>query len=216
MRCRAGPRRAPVGRWRFSVSTRVMGAGRAVVEALEAEGVDRIYCLPGSHVLEIYDALAECPAITLVTCKLEGSISLMADVQGRLTGGPGVCLVTAGPGAANSLPGVAQASPAASPLVHVSGAVPLDRTREAFHGVDDPDFTLRLFRDVTKWSVRAERIEAIPDLFARALPLARSGRPGPVHIEIPRESNTGRHLISGRPAPVPAYRRLPVPPRPPP
>src|SRR3989304_2666932 len=122
MRCRAGPRRAPVGRWRFSVSTRVMGAGRAVVEALEAEGVDRIYCLPGSHVLEIYDALAECPAITLVTCKLEGSISLMADVQGRLTGGPGVCLVTAGPGAANSLPGVAQAYTAASPLVPVVGA----------------------------------------------------------------------------------------------
>src|SRR3972149_6140933 len=108
MRCRAGPRRAPVGRWRVSVSTRVMGAGRA-------EGVDRIYCVPGSHVLEIYDALAECPAITLVTCKLEGSISLMADVQGRLTGGPGVCLVTAGPGAANSLPGVAQAYTAAAP-----------------------------------------------------------------------------------------------------
>src|SRR3972149_5508576 len=209
MRCRAGPRRAPVGRWRVSVSTRVMGAGRA-------EGVDRIYCVPGSHVLEIYDALAEGPAITLVTCKLEGSISLVADCQGRLTGGPGVCLVTAGPGAANSLPGVAQAYTAASPLIHVSGAVPLDRTREAFHGVDDPDFTLRLFRDVTKWSVRTERIEAIPDLFAPPLPLARSGRPGPVHIEIPRESNTGRHLISWRPRPVPAHRRPPVPPRPPP
>lgn len=192
----------------------VMGAGRAVVEALRAEGVDRIYSLPGSHVLEIYDALADCPAIRLLTCKLESSISLMADIHGRLTGEPGVCLVTAGPGAANSLPGVAQAYDAASPLVHISGAVPLDGAREAFHGVDDPDFTLRMFRDVTKWSVRAERIEAIPEIFARAFQVARGGRPGPVHIEIPRESNTGRHLIASRPAPVPPYRRRPVAARP--
>ncbi len=197
------------------MSGRVMGAGRAVAEALQTEGVDRIYCLPGSHVLEIYDALADCPAIRLLTCKLEGSISLMADIHGRLTGEPGVCLVTAGPGAANSLPGVAQAYDAASPLVHISGAVPLDGAREAFHGVDDPDFTLRMFRDVTKWSVRAERIEAIPEIFARAFQVARGGRPGPVHIEIPRESNTGRHLITSRPAAVPPYRRLAGAARPP-
>ncbi len=192
------------------MAERVMGAGRAVVDALQAEGVDRIYCLPGSHVLEIYDALAECPGIRLVTCKLESSISLMADIHGRLTGEPGVCLVTAGPGAANSLPGVAQAYDAASPLVHISGAVPLDGAREAFHGVDDPDFTLRMFRDVTKWSVRAERIEAIPEILARAFQTARAGRPGPVHIEIPRETNTSRHLIASRPAPVPPYRQLAV------
>lgn len=194
---------------------RVMDAGRAVVEALQAEAVDRIYCLPGSHVLEIYDALAECPAIRLVTCKLESSVALMADIHGRLTGQPGVCLVTAGPGAANSLPGVAQAYAAASPLIHISGAVPLDGAREAFHGADDPDFTLRMFRDVTKGSVRVERIEAIPESFARAFQLARSGRPGPVHIEIPRETNTSRHLISARRAPVPPYRRLAVAGRPP-
>lgn len=190
-----------------------MGAGQAVVEALQAEGVDRIYCLPGSHVLEIYDALAECPGIGLVTCKLESSISLMADIHGRVTGAPGVCLVTAGPGAVNSLPGVAQAYDAASPLIHISGAVPRDGAREAFHGVDDPDFTLRIFRDATKWSVRVERVEAIPDIFARAFQTARSGRPGPVHVELPRETNTSRHLISSRPATVPPYRRLPANPR---
>lgn len=192
---------------------RVMGAGQAVVEALQAEGVDRIYCLPGSHVLEIYDALAESPAIRLVTCKLESSISLMADIHGRLTGEPGVCLVTAGPGAVNSLAGVAQAYASASPLIHISGAVPLDGGRETFHGVDDPDFTLNMFRDVTKWSVRVGRQDALPEIFAHAFHTARSGRPGPVHIEIPRETNTSRHLISARPAPVPPYRRLPVAPR---
>ena len=187
-----------------------MGAGRAVVEALQAEGVDRIFCLPGSHVLEIYDALADCPAIRLVTCKLESSISLMADIHGRLTGEPGVCLVTAGPGAVNSLSGVAQAYASTSPMIHISGAVPLAGAREAFHGVDDPDFTLRMFRDVTKWSARVERIEDVPEVLARAFHLARSGRPGPVHIEIPRESTTGRHLIAARPAPVPPYRRRTV------
>ncbi len=184
-------------------------AGQAIVEALKGEGVDRVYCLPGSHVFQVYDALRDEPSIKLVTCKLESSTSIMADMHGRLTGRAGVCLVTAGPGAANSLAGVAQAYSAASPVIHISGAVPLEAGREAFHGVDDPDFVLDMYRKVTKWSVRAERIEDIPSIMAKAFKVALSGRPGPVHIEIPRETNTSRCMIQSEPAVIDPYRPEP-------
>ena len=84
-------------------------SGKAIIEALKAEGVERVFGLVGSHVLEIYDALADEPSIRHITVKHETAASGMADAYGRLTGKPGVALVTAGPGATNSLTGVAQA-----------------------------------------------------------------------------------------------------------
>ena len=87
--------------------------GQAVVEALKAEGVEKVFCVPGNHLHQFYDALRQEPSITLITCKQEPNASLMADAYGRLTGRPGICLLTAGPGGANSLAGVAQAFGAA-------------------------------------------------------------------------------------------------------
>jgi len=162
-------------------------SGAAVVEALQAEGVDIVFGLVGSHVLEIYDALADAPEIRHVTVKHEGGASRMADAYGRLTGKPGVVVVTAGPGATNSLTGVAQAYMAASPMVHISGAVPRKASYESFHGVDKEDFLVRTFAEVTKWSVSIQRPEDIPSVLARAFAIARSGRPGPVHVEIPQD-----------------------------
>lgn len=191
-------------------------AGHIVVDALVKEGVRRLYCLPGSHLLPFYDALRETPSIRLVTCKQEPNASLMADAHGRLTGEPGVCLLTAGPGGANSIAGVAQAYGAASPMVHVTGSVPLDAAREAFHGVDDPDFLVDMFRKVTKWSVRVRRIEDVSGVMAKAFRIARSGRPGPVHVEIPRLGDYSPHLLQEEPIPMPEYEPEPteaVPPR---
>jgi len=74
-------------------------AGEIVVDALQREGVRRIFCTPGSHVMPFYDGLRKAPSIELVTCKQEPNTSLMAEPYGRITGAPGVCLVTAGPGA---------------------------------------------------------------------------------------------------------------------
>lgn len=161
-------------------------SGAAIVEALKAEGVAHIFGLVGSHVLEIYDALADEPSIRHITVKHETAASGMADAYGRLTGKPGVVLVTAGPGATNSLTGVAQAYVSASPLIHISGAVPTGASYESFHGADKPDFLVRMFTEITKWSVSIERPEDIPHVFARAFAIATSGRPGPVHIEIPQ------------------------------
>jgi acetolactate synthase-1/2/3 large subunit len=181
-------------------------AGQAVVEAFVKENVKKVFCLPGSHILQFYDALRDAPSIDLITCKMEPNVSLMADAYGRLTGEPGVCLLTAGPGAANSIAGVAQAYGAASPVVHVTGSVPLGASREAFHGVDDPEFLVEMFKRVTKWSVRVRRLEEIPGIMAQAFRIARSGRPGPVHVEFPRLSDYAPHILQAEPAEVPAYK----------
>jgi acetolactate synthase-1/2/3 large subunit len=187
-----------------------MHAGEAVAEALREEGVERVYSVPGSHIHPIYDGMSRVSTIRMVTCKQEPNVSLMADAYGRLTGKPGVCLVTAGPGCINSMAGVAQAYGAASPMVHISGAVPLKADREAFHGVDDPAFIYEMFKKITKWSARVERIEDIPGVLAKAFHIARSGRPGPVHVELPRLSDYSEFILQEARAVLPAYQTLPT------
>jgi acetolactate synthase I/II/III large subunit len=187
-----------------------MHAGEAVAEALRVEGVERVYSVPGSHVHPIYDGLSRTQSIRLITCKQEPNVSLMADAYGRLTGKPGVCVVTAGPGGLNSMAGVAQAYGAASPLVHIGGAVPLKADREAFHGVDDPAFVHDMFKKITKWSVRVERLADIPEIMAKAFHVARSGRPGPVHVELPRLSDYSEYILQEERAALPPYQPLPT------
>ena len=189
---------------------RPMHAGEAVAEALRAEGVRKVYSVPGSHIHPIYDGLSRVESIQLVTCKQEPNVSLMADAYGRLTGAPGVCVVTAGPGSLNSAAGVAQAYGAASPMVHIAGAVPLKADLEAFHGVDDPAFVHEMFRHITKWSARVERIADIPDAMAKAFHIARSGRPGPVHVELPRLTDYSEYILQEEPAVLPEYTALPT------
>ena len=187
-----------------------MHAGEAVAEALRGEGVETVYSVPGSHIHPIYDGLSRVKSIRLVTCKQEPNVSLMADAYGRLTGKPGVCIVTAGPGGLNSMAGVAQAYGAASPMVHIGGAVPLKADMEAFHGVDDPAAVNKMFKHITKWSVRLERFEDIPQVMARAFHMARSGRPGPVHVELPRLSDYSEYLLQEKPVMLPAYQSVPA------
>jgi acetolactate synthase-1/2/3 large subunit len=187
-----------------------MHAGEAVAEALREEGVQRVYSVPGSHIHPIYDGLSRVSSIRFVTCKQEPNTSLMADAYGRLTGKPGVCIVTAGPGGLNSMAGVAQAYGAASPMVHIGGAVPLKADLEAFHGVDDPAFVHEMFRKITKWSARIERMQDVPEVMAKAFHIARSGRPGPVHVELPRLSDYSEHILQEERAVLPPYRPIPT------
>ena len=186
-----------------------MHAGEAVAEAIREEGVRAVYSVPGSHIHPIYDGLSRVEGLRFVTVKQEPNASLMADAYGRLTGEPGVCVVTAGPGCLNSMAGVAQAYGAASPMVHISGAVPLNAHREAFHGVDDPDFVDRMFQPITKWTARVQRIDDIPEVMAKAFHIARSGRPGPVHVELPRVSDYSEFILQEEPAVLPSYRAIP-------
>jgi len=147
-------------------------------------------------------------SVRFVTCKQEPNVSLMADAYGRLTGKPGVCIVTAGPGCINSMAGVAQAYGAASPMVHISGAVPLKADMEAFHGVDNPAAVHEMFKQITKWSARVERLEDIPETMAKAFHIARSGRPGPVHVEVPRLSDYSEHILQEERIVLPPYQPI--------
>lgn len=161
-----------------------MSPGRAVVASLLAHGVDTVFGLDGSHVIQVFDALADAPSIAPLTFKHENNAAIAAEMYGRLTGRPGVVLVTAGPGATNSLSGIGGAYAAGAPVVHISGGVPAGAPLEAFHGVDGPEFLQGAFTGVTKWSTRVEDASEIPAALAKAFKIAVSGRPGPTHVEI--------------------------------
>jgi acetolactate synthase I/II/III large subunit len=156
----------------------------ATIECLRQQGVDTIFGLDGDHVIYLYDALSDAPDINVITVMHENNASIAAELYARATGKPGVVLVTAGPGATNSLSGIAGAYAAGVPIVHISGGVAENADKEAFHGVDDPHFLQKIFEPVTKWSVRIENAHEIPAMLKLAFETATGGRPGPVHVEI--------------------------------
>ncbi len=154
------------------------------IDCLRQQGVSTIFGLDGDHVIYLYDALSDAPDIDVVTVMHENNAAIAAELYGRVTGRPGVVMLTAGPGATNSLSGIAGAYAAGVPIVHITGGVAQDAPKEAFHGVDDPDFLQRVFEPVTKWSVRIEDANEIPTMIALGFDIATRGRPGPVHLEI--------------------------------
>ena len=157
---------------------------QAVIAGLQRNGVETIFGLDGDHVIYLYDALSDAPDINVVSVMHENNASIAAELYARVTGKPGVVLVTAGPGATNSLSGIGGAYAAGVPIVHISGGVPAGAPQEAFHGVDDPDVLRKVFEPVTKSSVRIEDANEIAAAIDRAFEIATQGRPGPVHVEI--------------------------------
>jgi acetolactate synthase-1/2/3 large subunit len=162
-----------------------ISGGGTVVKSLVWHKVETVYGLPGSHILEIYDWLRAEKRINNVLTMHEINAAFMADAHGRLTGQPGVCIVTAGPGATNAVTGIAQAYAEASPVVLITGGPNGREKIRHDHTVDDLDFLLKIYRPLTKWSVRIERLKDIPSILDKAFNVATSGRPGPVHLEIP-------------------------------
>jgi acetolactate synthase-1/2/3 large subunit len=158
--------------------------GHAIVAALRAEGVDTVFGLPGGHVLGIYDGIFHTPEIRHVLVRHEHAAASMAAGYAQLTGRPGVCLVTAGPGATNLLTAVAEAYVGALPLVILSGRA---STATAHKGASQEVPTEKIFAPVTKLAVRADRPDHLVDLVRRAFAVARTGKPGPVLIDIPRD-----------------------------
>jgi acetolactate synthase I/II/III large subunit len=159
-------------------------AGAAIVGALEAEGVSHVYGLPGGHVLSIYDALYDTPAIRHILVRHEHTAACMAAAHAQLTGAPGVCLVTAGPGATNLLTGVAEAFVGSLPMVILAGR---GATATTHRGASQEVATDRIFAPVTKWSIRLDRADLVGDVMRQAFTVARGGRPGPVLIDLPRD-----------------------------
>ncbi|MGD0555164.1 MAG: thiamine pyrophosphate-binding protein [Streptosporangiaceae bacterium] len=159
-------------------------AGHAIVEALRAEGTEVVFGLPGGHILGVYDGLFDNPDIRHVLVRHEHTAAAMAAGYAQLTGQPGVCIATAGPGATNLLTAVAEAYVGALPLVILTGRA---TTATAYRGAAQEVSTEKVFAPVTKWAVRADRADLLVDLVRRAFAIARGGKPGPVLIDIPRD-----------------------------
>ena len=160
--------------------------GQLVVEALEANGVDRIYCVPGESYLAVLDALHDSPIRTIV-CRQEGGAAMMADCHGKLTGRPGICFVTRGPGATNASAGIHIAMQDSTPLILFVGQIATRiRDREAFQEVD----YRAVFGGLAKWATEIDDAARIPEIVTRAFSVATSGRPGPVVIALPEDMLT--------------------------
>src|ERR1043165_4444234 len=158
--------------------------GRLLVDALRVHGVDRLFCVPGESYLEVLDALYDTPEIALVVAKHEGAAANMAEADGKLTGRPGVCFVTRGPGATHASIGVHTAYHDSTPMVLFVGQVPRDvRGREAFQEVE----FRQMFAPLAKWVAEIESADRIPEYLLRAFQVATSGRPGPVVLSLPED-----------------------------
>ncbi len=158
--------------------------GRILVDQLLAQGCDRIFCVPGESYLAVLDALHDSPQIDLVVCRQEGGAAFMAEADGKLTGRPGICFVTRGPGATNASIGVHVAMQDSTPMILFVGDVARDaKDREGFQEVDFP----AMFGPMAKWAAKIDDARRIPEYVARAHAVAMSGRPGPVVLALPED-----------------------------
>ncbi len=186
-------------------------AGRALVEVLAANGVRRIFGVPGESYLPVLDALAEPGAPEFIVCRHEGGATMMAEAHAKITGVPGVALVTRGPGSANAFSGLHVARQDSTPLLLLVGQVPRDMLgREAWQEVSDAWFS-----GVAKWCAHVTDAARLPELLERALLVAQSGRPGPVVLCLPEdmlydnvEMMEPRAVRPARPAPEGAAMRV--------
>ena len=157
--------------------------GQIVTDALEANGIEAVFCVPGESFLAVLDALYGGPT-RLITCRHEAAAANMAVAYGKLTGRPGVCLVTRGPGATQASVGVHTAAQDSAPILLLVGQVRRAvRGREAFQELDVP----AVFGPMAKWAAEADDPARLPELLARAVQVAVSGRPGPVVLALPED-----------------------------
>ena len=167
-------------------------AGHALVEALIAQGVDTAFGVPGESFLAALDGFHEHrDRIRFIACRQEGGAAFMADAQGKLSGRPGICFVTRGPGASNAAVGLHTAFQDSTPLVLFIGQVASDqRDREAFQEVDYRQMFGPGTLGFAKWVAEIESADRVPEYVARAFRTALQGRPGPVVLALPEDMLT--------------------------
>ena len=158
-------------------------AARLIVEALEQNGVERVFCVPGESYLALLDALHDSP-IAVTLCRQEGGAAMAAEAWGKLTGRPGVVMVTRGPGATNASAGVHVGRQDSTPMIVFIGQVGRAmRGREAFQEID----FRRMFGQMAKWIEEIDIADRVPEAVSRAFHEATSGRPGPVVLSLPED-----------------------------
>ncbi|WP_269583693.1 thiamine pyrophosphate-binding protein [Roseibium sp. Sym1] len=157
--------------------------GALLVEALERHGAERVFCVPGESYLAVLDALYDAN-IPVTVCRQEGGAAMMADAHGKLTGRPGICMVTRGPGATNASAGVHVAAQDSTPMILFIGQIERGmREREAFQEVD----YRQMFGGIAKWVAEIDHAGRVPEFISRAYHVATSGRPGPVVLALPED-----------------------------
>ncbi|MGS0979551.1 thiamine pyrophosphate-binding protein [Burkholderia glumae] len=167
-----------------AASASVTGA-RLLVDALLANRVERVFCVPGESFLAVLDALAdETERIGTVVCRHEAAAAHMAEAVGKLTGRPGIALVTRGPGATHASIGVHTAFQDSTPMILLVGQCARGHLdREAFQEID----YRRMFGELAKWVAQIDDARRIPEYLSHAFHLATSGRPGPVVLALPED-----------------------------
>ncbi|BBP44664.1 acetolactate synthase [Thiosulfatimonas sediminis] len=158
-----------------------MKAAELFVQCLENEEVEYIFGIPGEENLDIMDALLD-SKIRFITTRHEQGAAYMADVYGRLTGKPGVCLSTLGPGATNLVTGVADANMDNAPLVAIAGQAATTRMHKESHQVVD---LVSMFKPITKYATQVLEPETIPEVIRKAFKLAQAEKPGATFIDLP-------------------------------
>ena len=161
----------------------MLNGGEIIVKSLEEQGVDRVFCVPGESFLPVLDAL-QTSSIETVLARQEGGAAMMAEADGKLTGRPGVVIVTRGPGATNASAGIHIAQQDSTPVVMLVGQIARDmKGRDAFQEVD----FVKFFGDMAKHVEEVDDVENMAAVMENAFKVAMSGRPGPVVIALPED-----------------------------
>lgn len=168
--------------------------GQILVDQLLVHGADRAFCVPGESYLEVLDALHDVSdRFSLFNARHEAGAANMAEAHGKLTGQPGICLVTRGPGACHASIGVHIARQDSTPMILLVGQIGREmRGREAFQEVD----YRAMFGSVAKWVDEIDDAARIPEIMSKAFRIAMSGRPGPVVLALPEDMLTDRVTVA--------------------
>ena len=161
-----------------------MKASDLLVKCLEEEGIEYIFGVPGEENADFMMSLDQSKKIRFILTRHEQGAAFMAEVYGRLTGNPAGCLGTLGPGATNLINGVANSNMDRAPMLVLTGQGSTDRLHKESHQIMD---VVSMFRPVTKWAATILNADTIPEIVRKAVRLARTEKPGAVHIELPED-----------------------------
>ncbi len=182
-----------------------MKASDLMVKCLEEEGIEYIFGVPGEENADFMMSLEKSDKIRFVLVRHEQGAAFMAEIYGRLTGNPAGCLGTLGPGATNLITGVADSNMDRAPMLVLTGQGASTRLHKESHQVMD---VVDMFKPVTKWATTVWHPENIPEIVRKAVRLARTEKPGAVHIELPED--IAKIPVDKTPLEVNKFRR-PVP-----
>ena len=179
-----------------------MKASDLFVKCLEEEGIEYIFGVPGEENADFMISLEKSEKIQFVLTRHEQGAAFMAEIYGRLTGNPAGCLGTLGPGATNLITGVADSNMDRAPMLVVTGQGATARLHKESHQIMD---VVEMFRPVTKWATTVYNPSTLPEIVRKAVRVARTEKPGAVHIELPED--VAGATVNGAPLAPRRYRR---------